>query len=162
VARRHRPVSPRTSTLPIVCLPVSSQVYRSPSHPPLSPLLPVQKRRRRRPELSLDEYADPIIGHVTSSGKFKCFDANCSDITFGRQADFRRHYDHTHISKKVEYFCTVDGCTRSRKPEGKSKGRSFGAREDKMREHVRTVHRSGKRKRDGGDEESTDQEELRC
>jgi hypothetical protein len=46
---------------------------------------------------------------------------------------------------------------------GKSKGRSFGTREDKMREHVRTVHmKSGKRKRDGSDVtiEEVEQEEY--
>jgi hypothetical protein len=43
----------------------------------------------------------------------------------------------------------VDGCTRSKRPTSKSKGRGFGIRDDKMREHVRTVHeKAGKRKRD--------------
>jgi hypothetical protein len=106
----------------------------------------VSKRRPRRSSLSVDEHIDPIIGYITSRGKFKCFDASCQDVSFGRQADFRRHYDHTHVSKKVEFYCTFDGCIRSRKPAGRSKGRSFGAREDKMREHVRTVHtKSGRR-----------------
>lgn len=48
---------------------------------------------------------------------------------------------------KKEYFCSVDGCMRSKRPANKSKGRSFGAREDKMREHVKTVHGRAKKRR---------------
>jgi hypothetical protein len=131
-------------------IPLPSPIKSSLCQRTFSPLLPAPKRRRRRSSLPDDEQPDPIIGFVTSSGKFKCFDPNCQDISFGRQADFRRHYDHTHVSRKVEYYCTFDGCTRSRKPTGKSKGRSFGTREDKMKEHERTVHmKSSKAKRGG-------------
>jgi hypothetical protein len=69
------------------------------------------------------------------------------------------------MSGKIEIFCTVDGCTRSRKPAGRSKGRGFGAREDKMKEHVRTVHEKVGKKRDGmgdgtcGEEEEEEEEE---
>jgi hypothetical protein len=80
---------------------------------------------------------------MTVSGKFKCFvDAACSDLSFGRQADFRRHYEHHHVHhhRKVIYFCPIDTCLRSQKGGGGKKGKSFGTREDKMREHVRTVH----------------------
>jgi hypothetical protein len=143
------PMSPSTRAIPNAYPPVNSKLHRSPSHPLLSPLHPARKRRRRS-DIATQDQSDPIIGHVTSSGKFKCFDDSCFDLSFSRQADFRRHYDHTHMSKKVEIFCTVEGCTRSRKPSGRSKGRSFGARDDKMREHVRTVHEKvGKKKRDG-------------
>jgi hypothetical protein len=44
------------------------------------------------------------------------------------------------MSRSVAVFCSIEGCARSRRPEGGKKGRGFGAREDKMREHVRTVH----------------------
>lgn len=108
-------------------------------------MLSVPKKRRRSSNLSTDDQADPVIGHVTLSGKFKCLSTNCDDVSFGRQADFRRHYEHNHVAQRVEYYCIVDGCQRSRKPFGKSKGRGFGAREDKMKEHVRTVHGQGKK-----------------
>jgi hypothetical protein len=77
------------------------------------------------------------------------------------QADFRRHYEHTHAAKKAEYFCTIDGCPRSIRPSGngRSKGRSFGSREDKMREHVRTVHEKVGKKRIQGFEQEDDSEE---
>jgi hypothetical protein len=52
------------------------------------------------------------------------------------------------MSRKIEIFCTIDGCARSKKPAGRSKGRGFGAREDKMKEHVRTVHEKVGKKRD--------------
>jgi hypothetical protein len=53
------------------------------------------------------------------------------------------------VAKKLEVYCTVEGCSRSRFPTGKSKGRSFGSREDKMREHYRTVHvKNAKKKAD--------------
>jgi hypothetical protein len=131
-------------------IPLPSPVKSSLCQKTFSPLLPAPKRRRRHSSLPDDEQPDPIIGFVTSSGKFKCFDPNCQDISFGRQADFRRHYDHTHVSMKVEFYCTFDGCTRSRKPAGKSKGRSFGTREDKMKEHERTVHMKSSRLKRGG------------
>lgn len=87
-----------------------------------------------------DSGSDRISGHVLASGKFMCADLECDDLRFGRQADLKRHLANFHGVEKTEYFCTVEGCDRSRRPSGKSKGRSFGAKKDKMEEHVQAVH----------------------
>jgi len=95
--------------------------------------------------------ADPVIGQVTLSGKFKCLQDGCHDdesLTFNRLADFKRHYDNAHLGASIEYFCPQDGCPRSRNPGGgKCKGRSFKGRKDKMNEHLKTAHQKEKRKR---------------
>jgi len=147
IIRKHAKLPRPTSTSP-TSPPASS---RSPHT-----LLP-RRRRLRQPSDSSNDISDPVIGQVTSLGKFKCLDTGCLDLKFGRQADFRRHWENVHAPRKIEFFCPVDGCHRSKRPNTgkKSKGRSFGAREDKMREHVKTVHeKRGKRKRGGeeGDE----------
>jgi hypothetical protein len=120
-----------------------------------------QKRRRRQHTPPSDSESERVTGHVLASGKFKCSDPGCSDLRFGRQADFKRHHINVHVPKKIEYFCTVQGCDRSKKPAKKSKGRSFGTRKDKMEEHVRTVHfkESKKRKRDASDTEDEEDED---
>lgn len=104
-----------------------------------------------------------FIGQVSANGQFVCLYPSCSELSFGRQADFRRHYEHTHVVGKLEYYCPVDGCQRSRKPRGKRTGLSFGDREDKMREHFRVVHsmRRGQQYREisGGTEEAHAAEE---
>ncbi|KAL1643984.1 hypothetical protein SLS61_009012 [Didymella pomorum] len=130
--------------------PLSSSIdSREPSPPP--------KKRRRHHTSASDSEPEIITGHVLSNGKFKCSDPGCSDLKFGRQADFRRHYTNVHEAMKVEYFCTWKGCDRSKRPFKKGKGRSFGLRKDKMEEHVRTVHeRVDKRK---GHATSTDEED---
>lgn len=94
----------------------------------------------RPAQVAPEDFTDPTIGEVTRSGKFKCLDPSCNDITFGRQADFKRHYENVHASKKIEYFCPQVGCDRSKHPTGGNKGRSFKGRKDKMDEHMRTVH----------------------
>jgi len=95
--------------------------------------------------------ADPIVGQVTLSGKFKCLQEGCHDdesLTFNRLADFKRHYDNAHLGASIEYFCPQDGCPRSRNPVGgKCKGRSFKGRKDKMNEHLKTAHQKEKKKR---------------
>ena len=118
-----------------------------PGHSP--PHSQQQVRRRRRRTSSLQEGPpDPVIGHVTQSGKYTCVNPGCNGITFGRQADFKRHVGNTHEPQKLEYFCPEDGCARSKRPTGgKSKGRSFNNRKDKMEEHLRTVHCKGDKKR---------------
>lgn len=65
-----------------------------------------------------------------------------------------------HAPLKKEFFCSVMGCPRSKKPSKGGKGRSFGAREDKMREHYKTVHEKSKRKRAEADD-VTDQDEQK-
>ncbi|UPX09783.1 uncharacterized protein EKO05_0000466 [Ascochyta rabiei] len=118
--------------------------------PPLPAQQPKHRVRARTPPS--DSESEVITGHVLASGRFKCSDPKCDNLRFGRQADFRRHHINVHALKKKEYFCTVEGCDRSRRPSRKSKGRSFGARKDKMKEHVQTVHfkESKKRKRSSG------------
>ncbi|KAF1940740.1 hypothetical protein EJ02DRAFT_455791 [Clathrospora elynae] len=118
--------------------------FGSPSHP--SPPPP----RRRHISLSSSAAPDPIIGQVTLAGKFKCLSPSCSSdqLTFSRQADFKRHYENVHAGRVVEHFCPEEGCSRSRRPAGgKSKGRSFKGRMDKMKEHLRTVHEKGEKER---------------
>lgn len=122
---------------------VSSGSTTSQSPPPEP-----QQRRRRRKTPPSDVESDRITGHVLESGQFKCAKLECADLRFGRQADFRRHWTNVHALKKIEYFCTTEGCDRSKRPSKRGKGRSFGNRRDKMEEHVRTVHGEGnKRKR---------------
>ncbi|KAF2030086.1 hypothetical protein EK21DRAFT_66336, partial [Setomelanomma holmii] len=133
-----------------------------------SPPRTVSKRRGRRSSVSNDDLSEPVIGQVTLSGRFRCLDQDCSDVSFARQADFRRHWDNAHATSKLEYFCLHEGCLRSKKPTGKSKGKSFGAREDKMHEHMRTVHgKKNKRKKivhhdddDEGRESKNDHQET--
>jgi hypothetical protein len=48
---------------------------------------------------------------------------------------------------------------RSKKPAGKAKGKSFGAREDKMNEHMRQVHNKDKRKRGFGEDDGEHEDE---
>lgn len=109
--------------------------------------------------------SDSIKGHVLASGKFKCANPECDDLRFGRQADLKRHLVNVHSMKKTEYFCTTEGCDRSRRPLGKSKGRSFGARKDKMEEHVQAMHSNRSRRETRlcaiehvGDEERVEEE----
>ncbi|KAF2195106.1 hypothetical protein K469DRAFT_497458, partial [Zopfia rhizophila CBS 207.26] len=80
-----------------------------------------------------------VIGHMLSNGKIRCPHPNCRGITFGRNADFRRHYTNHHASAKQEFWCTELGCNRS-PPVGGGRGRSFGNRKDKRDEHLRNLH----------------------
>lgn len=122
------------------------------------------RRRRRACTTSSDSEGEVITGHVLASGRFKCSDPQCDGLRFGRQADFRRHHINVHALERKEYFCTVSGCDRSKRPSKKSKGRSFGARKDKMLEHVHTVHvkeskESKKRKKSSGTEIEEEEED---
>lgn len=102
--------------------------------------VPPQQRRKAQ-NLDLNQEQDRITGYVFASGQFGCAQSECADFRFGRQADYRRHHTVAHAKKaRSEYFCTVEGCDRSRKPRKGGKGHSFGNREDKMQEHVKTVH----------------------
>ncbi|KAF2819657.1 hypothetical protein CC86DRAFT_132716, partial [Ophiobolus disseminans] len=147
-------ISPDTSPTTLSFIPPTSPPTASRSPPTLP-----TKRRRRPSNLQSTSAPDPVIGQVTLGGRFKCLDATCAELIFGRQADFRRHWDNVHASCRMEFFCSVDGCGRSKRPHNKSKGRSFGIREDKMREHVKTVHDKAKRKRDGDGEGDVKEEE---
>lgn len=72
--------------------------------------------------------------------KFRCSKPDCKDLTFGRLADLRRHYDQQHAHRGVQFFCNFDGCPRSYRPTG-GRMRSFGTRKDKRDEHERNVHK---------------------
>ncbi|KAF2845417.1 hypothetical protein T440DRAFT_276682 [Plenodomus tracheiphilus IPT5] len=124
---------------------------------------PQLQHRRDSALAPLEEPSDCIIGHVTLSGKFMCSHTDCDDLRFGRQADFKRHYENVHAKMVVEYFCPKTGCVRSRNPVGKtSKGRSFKGRKDKMEEHVRTVHGvSGLKRKKGNISESEETSNIR-
>lgn len=109
------------------------------------PILVEDAREDTRVQSTDDPVPEQIIGQFTITGKFICLSSQCSAISFGRQADFRRHYERTHNADKFEYYCPLDGCQRSMQPSGRRKSLSFGIREDKMREHVRIVHEIGRR-----------------
>jgi hypothetical protein len=118
------------------CSTESTEATESSSPVPAKP----SNRRRRKQNTPSDSESDRVTGHVLASGKFKCSDPDCADLRFGRQADFKRHFTNAHAAKILEFFCPVPGCERSKHPTKKSKGRSFGGRKDKMKEHVQNVH----------------------
>jgi len=109
------------------------------SHP--SP--PPSAQSPERPDLRLSRATrdeNPIGLVYSNKRKFKCSKSTCSDLTFGRMADLRRHYDQTHARHRVQYYCGFDGCSRSHAQTG-GRGRSFGTRKDKRDEHERNVHK---------------------
>lgn len=69
----------------------------------------------------------------------------CSELRFGHQAGFRRHYRNLHAEEVIEHFCPVSGCAHSRCPSNQGEGRGFRARKDKMEEHLQAVHCNLKR-----------------
>ena len=138
------PISPAINANPSP----PNNIYSPPqSPPPSSPLPSLHRKRRRMTPPSRSSSSETITGHVLSSGKFKCSHPDCADEHFNRHADFRRHYSAFHEARPIQYFCSVSGCLRSREPSGRSKGRSFGPRKDKMEEHMRTVHHKGIKKK---------------
>ena len=139
------------------------------SGPTTSQLPPPTKQlehHRRVSSSPLNSDSEAVIGYVIASNKFKCSDPKCVGLHFGRLADFKRHRTHVHDLAKEEYFCTVAGCERSKAPLKKSKGRSFGARKDKMEEHVQTMHNKESKKRGRSSEaeieEDHEEEELQA
>jgi hypothetical protein len=75
------------------------------------------------------------IGSVLDDGRFMCDDEKCAGLTFGRQAELRRHYTTLHAINKPEFWCHVSLCPRS-----KSVGGEAFHRKDKLMAHVRTMH----------------------
>lgn len=128
-------------TQPVVEHPVSP----SPTQAPL-PDLSTRPRTRNRTPIS-DSESDPVTGYVLASGRYKCSDPECTGLRFGRQADFKRHFNNAHADRVLEFFCPETGCERSRNPSKRSKGRSFKGRKDKMEEHLQTVHYNRSKKR---------------
>lgn len=109
----------------------------SPSTTPPTGSAPAPVPPRRQRATRTDE---PIGLVFENKRKFKCNKTDCKDLTFGRMADLRRHYDQTHATHRVQFYCSVSGCSRSHAPTG-GRGRSFGTRKDKRDEHERTVHK---------------------
>jgi hypothetical protein len=77
-----------------------------------------------------------VIGSILSNGKFKCRETRCRRRSYGRVAELRRHYDVAHAPTKPAFWCPVTACERSRGIGG----RCF-PRKDKLRSHLRNVHR---------------------
>jgi uncharacterized C2H2 Zn-finger protein len=74
---------------------------------------------------------------------FRCTFSRCRAKTFGRWADFHRHYNGAHAFEKTVFWCPVEQCSRS---EGG--GHRGFPRKDKMMVHVEKMH--GVKDRDGG------------
>ncbi|KAF9691863.1 hypothetical protein EKO04_010086 [Ascochyta lentis] len=85
-----------------------------------------------------------IIGLLLSDGntrndRYQCPFSTCTELTFGRPAELKRHHASCHKgygSKKPQYWCPVSGCDRSKVGH---KG-SF-PRKDKMMDHLERAHR---------------------
>ncbi|KAH7070545.1 hypothetical protein BKA63DRAFT_493568 [Paraphoma chrysanthemicola] len=84
---------------------------------------------------SSDDDLDVTIGSVLKSGRFKCTTHKCRYKSFGRKAELQRHYDGTHAPRKRTFWCPVPLCKRSAGCGGKA-----FHREDKLRDHTRTMH----------------------
>ncbi|KAL5410480.1 hypothetical protein PMIN03_005368 [Paraphaeosphaeria minitans] len=133
-------VYPASTTIdtrsPLLSTQIPSPFPPAPSSP--SNTVPAAKKDRRAQH---SHAKDEPIGYVFSNkSKFKCIKSECKDLQFGRMADLRRHYDQTHAMSRVQYFCSVSGCSRSHASTG-GRGRSFGTRKDKRDEHERNVHK---------------------
>jgi hypothetical protein len=76
------------------------------------------------------------IGYVLDNGHFVCDDQVCVGRTFARQADLRRHYTTLHAANKPNFWCHVSACRRSI-----GGGREAFHRKDKLKAHVRSMHR---------------------
>lgn len=67
----------------------------------------------------------------------KCHFPGCEEQSFGRWAEFTRHYNGAHAVKLTKYWCPQAGCTRS-----EAGGNRPFPRKDKRDEHVRKMHPS--------------------
>jgi hypothetical protein len=76
------------------------------------------------------------IGLVLSNGRYACALPECS-TTFGRLAEFKRHYKIVHQKTEV-FYCRHKGCPRS-EPMAGAKGKPF-FRPDNRDEHERRIH----------------------
>jgi hypothetical protein len=83
-----------------------------------------------------DARGETVIGTLLMNGRFKCRESACNGVSFGRQAELRRHYGNTH-SKTHEFWCEVPLCDRSQVV-----GHYPFHRKDKLADHVRAMHRS--------------------
>ena len=75
------------------------------------------------------------IGSVLSNGKLLCAVKGCEGLTFGRQAELRRHHTTLHATIKPNFWCHVSNCRRSKN----AGGRAFHGK-DKLAAHVKSMH----------------------
>ena len=75
------------------------------------------------------------IGSVLSNGKLLCAAKGCEGLTFGRQAELRRHHTTLHAAIKPNFWCQVSTCRRSENVGGKP-----FHRKDKLAAHVKSMH----------------------
>lgn len=75
------------------------------------------------------------IGSVLSNGKLLCAVKGCEGLTFGRQAELRRHHTTLHAAIKPNFWCQVSNCRRSKN----AGGRAFHGK-DKLAAHVKSMH----------------------
>ncbi|KAH9873061.1 hypothetical protein J1614_005458 [Plenodomus biglobosus] len=97
------------------------------------------------PHHSVDNTSTPTIGYVCdkedSGYVFKCGNCACSDKSYGRWADLKRHYEGAHAGvRRATYWCEVQGCDRSQ-----AYGDQPFRRKDHLTLHVRKVHPDPKR-----------------
>lgn len=73
-----------------------------------------------------------------------CDKPSCVSKTFGRQAELNRHYEQFHSQTSSDIYCPADDCNRNW-IYGQDHPFS-SARKDKLREHIRKVHRPDEQK----------------
>jgi hypothetical protein len=73
---------------------------------------------------------------IPDSHIFKCNDAKCVSLTFGRWYDFKRHYNGAHATAPKVYWCDFEGCPRS-----KGVGDRPFTRKDKVKDHFESKHK---------------------
>lgn len=88
-----------------------------------------------RTPISETEEDVTTIGSVLSNGKLLCAAKGCEGLTFGRQAELRRHHTTLHAAIKPNFWCQVSECRRSEN----AGGRAFH-RKDKLAAHVKSMH----------------------
>lgn len=72
----------------------------------------------------------------------QCPFADCNGATFGRQVDLRRHFNTVHTMTAL--WCPAHGCARNL---DHGNDPFPNARKDKLRDHIRSVHKSREEKR---------------
>lgn len=82
-----------------------------------------------------EDSAKAVIGLVLLIGKLSCVESDCAGLTFGRQAELRRHYHNFHAAHKSNFWCPVSACSRSAVAGAKP-----FLRKDKLKDHIKSVH----------------------
>ncbi|KAF2125739.1 hypothetical protein P153DRAFT_252257, partial [Dothidotthia symphoricarpi CBS 119687] len=78
---------------------------------------------------------DVVVGYVLKNKKIKCRQQRCAFKTFGRQAEFERHYKNFHAAQKQQFWCHIISCNHAQ-----AKGGDPFPRKDKLIKHVREAH----------------------